>query len=182
MAGNAPIAAIEALEHLDTHAAMQKDFLAVAEDRVRDGLPDPPRPRARLQLTLGTVYRNLDILQETGTGRREFEFAKGPVFANIVLADDKYRARLNCISHLLDSIPYQPLDAERRAERTGGQFEQVASHDGVDLVLLIDRVAHVVDADGVDQAVHVLAAEDGRVEVADRRRRGDAEQYDCGLE
>jgi tetratricopeptide (TPR) repeat protein len=35
------------------------DFLAVAEDRVRDGLPDQPRPRARLQLTLGTVYRNL---------------------------------------------------------------------------------------------------------------------------
>ena len=35
------------------------DFLAVAEDRVRDGLPDQARPRARLQLILGTVYRNL---------------------------------------------------------------------------------------------------------------------------
>ena len=31
---------------------------------------------------------------------------------NVVEADDKKRARLNCISHLLDTIPYQDLPAE----------------------------------------------------------------------
>jgi len=31
----------------------------------------------------------------------------------IVPTDDKYSARLNCISHLLDTIPYQPLEAEK---------------------------------------------------------------------
>jgi eukaryotic-like serine/threonine-protein kinase len=35
------------------------DFLAVAEEQVRTGLTDQPRPRARLLLTLGIVYRNL---------------------------------------------------------------------------------------------------------------------------
>ena len=30
MAGNAPLAAIESLDQLDTHAAMQRDFVAVA--------------------------------------------------------------------------------------------------------------------------------------------------------
>ena len=33
-----------------------------------------------------------EILQEVQTGRREFEFVKGPVFANIVLADEINRA------------------------------------------------------------------------------------------
>lgn len=32
---------------------------------------------------------------------------------NVVEADDKKRARLNCISHLLDTIPYQDLPAEK---------------------------------------------------------------------
>ena len=29
-----------------------------------------------------------DILQDTAEGRREFEFVKGPIFANIILADE----------------------------------------------------------------------------------------------
>jgi len=37
-----------------------------------------------------------DIIQESGVGgRREFEFIKGPVFANIVLADEINRAPAN---------------------------------------------------------------------------------------
>src|ERR1044071_2456600 len=33
-----------------------------------------------------------DILQSSGEGRREFEFMHGPIFANIVLADEINRA------------------------------------------------------------------------------------------
>ncbi len=33
-----------------------------------------------------------DILQETASGKREFQFIQGPVFANIVLADEINRA------------------------------------------------------------------------------------------
>ena len=35
------------------------DFMEIAERRVSEGFPARPAPRARLQLTLGIVYRNL---------------------------------------------------------------------------------------------------------------------------
>ena len=44
---------------------------------------------SRIQFTPDLMPMDItgtEILQDTGTGRREFEFAKGPVFANIVLA------------------------------------------------------------------------------------------------
>jgi MoxR-like ATPase len=50
---------------------------------------------SRIQFTPDLMPMDItgtDILQESGTGRREFEFAKGPIFANIVLADEINRA------------------------------------------------------------------------------------------
>ena len=52
----------------------------------------------------------------------EYSKAKDDMFAatdipespwNVVEADDKKRARLNCISHLLDTVPYEDLPAEK---------------------------------------------------------------------
>ena len=52
----------------------------------------------------------------------EYSRAKDDMFAatdipespwNVVEADDKKRARLNCISHLLNSIPYEDLPVEK---------------------------------------------------------------------
>lgn len=46
-----------------------------------------------------------DIIQENGVGgRREFEFIKGPVFANIVLADEINRAPAKTQSALLEAM------------------------------------------------------------------------------
>ena len=46
-----------------------------------------------------------DIIQESGVGgRREFEFIKGPVFANIVLADEINRAPAKTQSALLEAM------------------------------------------------------------------------------
>ena len=50
---------------------------------------------SRIQFTPDLMPMDItgtDILQESGSGRREFEFAKGPIFANIVLADEINRA------------------------------------------------------------------------------------------
>jgi MoxR-like ATPase len=50
---------------------------------------------SRIQFTPDLMPMDItgtDILHETDTGRREFEFLKGPVFANIVLADEINRA------------------------------------------------------------------------------------------
>ena len=50
---------------------------------------------SRIQFTPDLMPMDItgtDILQEGQGGRREFEFIKGPVFANIVLADEINRA------------------------------------------------------------------------------------------
>ena len=45
-----------------------------------------------------------DIIQETGAGHREFEFIKGPVFANLVLADEINRAPAKTQSAMLEAM------------------------------------------------------------------------------
>ena len=45
-----------------------------------------------------------DILQETAEGRREFEFVKGPIFANITLADEINRTPPKTQSALLEAM------------------------------------------------------------------------------
>src|SRR5262245_41967852 len=50
---------------------------------------------SRIQFTPDLMPMDItgtDILQDTAGGRREFEFVQGPVFANIVLADEINRA------------------------------------------------------------------------------------------
>ncbi len=45
-----------------------------------------------------------DIIQETDTGLREFQFIKGPVFANLVLADEINRAPAKTQSAMLEAM------------------------------------------------------------------------------
>ncbi len=45
-----------------------------------------------------------DILQDSSAGRREFEFVKGPVFANIVLADEINRAPAKTQAAMLEAM------------------------------------------------------------------------------
>jgi MoxR-like ATPase len=48
-----------------------------------------------------------DILQDTESGRREFEFVHGPVFANIVLADEINRAPPKTQAAMLEAMQEQ---------------------------------------------------------------------------
>jgi MoxR-like ATPase len=48
-----------------------------------------------------------DILQDTASGRREFEFVHGPVFANIVLADEINRAPPKTQAAMLEAMQEQ---------------------------------------------------------------------------
>ena len=45
-----------------------------------------------------------DILQDTAEGRREFEYVKGPIFANIILADEINRTPPKTQSALLEAM------------------------------------------------------------------------------
>jgi MoxR-like ATPase len=62
---------------------------------------------SRIQFTPDLMPMDItgtDILQETATGRREFEFAKGPVFAHIVLADEINRAPSKTQAAMLEAM------------------------------------------------------------------------------
>ena len=58
-----------------------------------------------------------EILQDDGSGRRNFEFAKGPVFANIVLADEINRAPSKTQAAMLEAMQ------EHRVTVAGHSFE-----------------------------------------------------------
>ena len=62
---------------------------------------------SRIQFTPDLMPMDItgtDILQEGTDGRREFEFVKGPVFANIVLADEINRAPSKTQAAMLEAM------------------------------------------------------------------------------
>ncbi|MBM3999146.1 MAG: AAA family ATPase [Planctomycetes bacterium] len=62
---------------------------------------------SRIQFTPDLMPMDItgtDILQERGAGRREFEFVRGPVFANIVLADEINRAPPKTQAAMLEAM------------------------------------------------------------------------------
>ena len=75
---------------------------------------------SRIQFTPDLMPMDItgtDILQETQGGRREFEFVKGPVFANIVLADEINRAPSKTQAAMLEAMQ------EHRVTVVGQTFE-----------------------------------------------------------
>jgi polyphosphate kinase len=65
----------------------------------------------------------------------------------VVEADDKRRARLNCIAHLLGQVPYQPVDqvALRLPKRVKDQSYQRPPRDMATYVP--DYAATLIDTD-----------------------------------
>jgi MoxR-like ATPase len=62
---------------------------------------------SRIQFTPDLMPMDItgtDILQSSGEGRREFEFMRGPIFANIVLADEINRAPSKTQAAMLEAM------------------------------------------------------------------------------
>ncbi|MEO0415680.1 MAG: AAA family ATPase, partial [Verrucomicrobiota bacterium] len=62
---------------------------------------------SRIQFTPDLMPMDItgtEILQDDGTGKRQFEFVKGPVFANIVLADEINRAPSKTQAAMLEAM------------------------------------------------------------------------------
>src|SRR6187402_2258766 len=62
---------------------------------------------SRIQFTPDLMPMDItgtDILQSSGEGRREFEFMPGPIFANIVLADEINRAPSKTQAAMLEAM------------------------------------------------------------------------------
>ena len=75
---------------------------------------------SRIQFTPDLMPMDItgtDILQDSSTGKREFEFIKGPIFANIVLADEINRAPAKTQAAMLEAMQ------ERKVTVVGKTFQ-----------------------------------------------------------
>ena len=74
-----------------------------------------------------------DIIQESGTsGRREFEFVKGPVFANVVLADEINRAPAKTQSAMLEAMQEHKVTVLGRTYHLDQPFFVLATQNPIE--------------------------------------------------
>jgi MoxR-like ATPase len=73
-----------------------------------------------------------DILQETGTGHREFEFQKGPIFANIVLADEINRTPPKTQAALLQAMQENMVNAGNHTFHLDKPFFVLATQNPIE--------------------------------------------------
>ncbi len=74
-----------------------------------------------------------DIIQEHGeTGKREFEFVKGPVFSNIVLADEINRAPAKTQSAMLEAMQERHVTVLGRTYNLDAPFFVLATQNPVE--------------------------------------------------
>lgn len=73
-----------------------------------------------------------DILQDTPAGRREFQFVPGPIFANIVLADEINRAPPKTQAALLEAMQEHKVTVLGRTYRLHPPFLVLATQNPVE--------------------------------------------------
>ena len=73
-----------------------------------------------------------DILQDAPDGRREFQFIRGPVFANIVLADEINRAPPKTQAAMLEAMQEQKVTVVGKTFRLESPFFVLATQNPVE--------------------------------------------------
>src|SRR6187549_2780829 len=123
---------------------------------------------SRIQFTPDLMPMDItgtDILQELPGGKRAFEFAKGPVFANVVLADEINRAPAKTQAAMLEAMqehrvtvagrPY-PLDSPFFVLATQNPIEQEGTYPLPEAQL--DRFMFMIGVDYPSRAEEVAIA------------------------
>jgi MoxR-like ATPase len=90
---------------------------------------------SRIQFTPDLMPMDItgtDILQELPGGKREFEFAKGPVFANIVLADEINRAPSKTQSAMLEAMQEHRVTVAGRTYTLDSPFFVLATQNPIE--------------------------------------------------
>ncbi|MFM8414710.1 MAG: AAA family ATPase [Planctomycetota bacterium] len=90
---------------------------------------------SRIQFTPDLMPMDItgtDILQETGDGRREFHFVPGPVFANIVLADEINRAPPKTQAAMLEAMQEHRVTVVGKTFRLDPPFFVLATQNPVE--------------------------------------------------
>ncbi len=90
---------------------------------------------SRIQFTPDLMPMDItgtDILQDTDTGRREFQFVHGPIFANIVLADEINRAPPKTQAALLEAMQEYKVTALGKTFHLTAPFLVLATQNPVE--------------------------------------------------
>jgi MoxR-like ATPase len=92
-------------------------------------------PFNRVQFTPDLMPADIlgtNIVMETAGGRREFEFQRGPIFANLVLADEINRATPKTQSALLEAMQEHSVTAGGEIRKLGEPFFVMATQNPID--------------------------------------------------
>src|SRR4029079_17552616 len=90
---------------------------------------------SRIQFTPDLMPMDItgtDILQETAAGKREFQFVHGPVFANIVLADEINRAPPKTQAAMLEAMQEYKVTVVGKMFRLEAPFLVLATQNPVE--------------------------------------------------
>jgi len=90
---------------------------------------------SRIQFTPDLMPMDItgtDILQDTDTGRREFQFVHGPIFANIILADEINRAPPKTQAALLEAMQEYKVTALGKTFQLSAPFLVLATQNPVE--------------------------------------------------
>ena len=123
---------------------------------------------SRIQFTPDLMPADItgtDIIQESGVGgKREFEFIKGPVFANIVLADEINRAPAKTQSAMLEAMQEKKVTVLGRTYDLDKPFFVLATQNPIEQEgtyplpeAQLDRFMFLIEVD------YPTAAEEGRI-------------------
>ncbi|MFM9964728.1 MAG: AAA family ATPase [Planctomycetaceae bacterium] len=142
---------------------------------------------SRIQFTPDLMPMDItgtDILQDTAGGKRDFEFVHGPIFANIVLADEINRAPPKTQAAMLEAMqerkvtvigkaftleaPFLVLATQNPVEQEGTYPLPEAQLDRFMFLIELDypseeeevRIARTTTGDDLPELIHLLHAED----------------------
>jgi len=91
---------------------------------------------ARIQFTPDLMPADIvgtDIIEETSDGKREFRFQQGPIFANLVLADEINRATPKTQSALLEAMQEHSVTVAKRTYKLEEPFFVLATQNPIEM-------------------------------------------------
>lgn len=123
---------------------------------------------SRIQFTPDLMPMDItgtDILQDGASGRREFQFVHGPVFANVVLADEINRAPPKTQAAMLEAMQEAKVTAAGRAYRLNPPFMVLATQNPVEQEgtyplpeAQLDRFMFLIELDYPNEAEEIQIA------------------------
>ena len=90
---------------------------------------------SRIQFTPDLMPADItgtDIMEEAGDGRRQFRFQQGPVFANLILADEINRATPKTQSALLEAMQEHTVTVANETYRLSEPFFVMATQNPIE--------------------------------------------------